>query len=149
MSEPSAQKRRDLFVGLGLSVSALLVAFTGGLINPASWFPAAQSPSLFPAGCLLGIAMCGLVIARGSTGSSDLSVAAPVSLRAIGMGILMAIYAIVLPIAGLIISTLALLLMLPVLFGYRNWGAIVLFAVILVGGSWFIFIKLMDVPLKL
>ena len=149
MSEPSAQNRRDLFVGLGLSVSALLVAFTGGLITPATWFPAAQSPSLFPAGCLLGIAICGLVIARGSAASSDLSFAAPVSLRAIGMGILMAIYAIVLPIAGLMISTVALVLMLPLLLGYRNWRAIALFAVILLGGAWFIFIKLMEVPLKL
>jgi hypothetical protein len=149
MTEPSAQKRQELLVGLGLAASALLVAFAGGLITPATWLPAAQSPSLFPAGCLLGVAICGLIIARGSAASSNLGAATPVSLRAVGMGIVMAIYAIVLPIAGLIMSTVALLLMLPLLFGYRNWRAIAVFAIILVGGSWFIFIKLMDVPLKL
>jgi hypothetical protein len=39
--------------------------------------------------------------------------------------------------------------MLPLVFGYRNWGAIALFGAILVGGAWFIFIKVMEVPLKL
>jgi hypothetical protein len=148
MTEAPAQKRRDLFVGLGLAAAALLVAFTGGLIAPSNWLTPAQSPSLFPAACLIGVALCGLFIARGAA-SSSLGTAAPVSLRAVGMGIIMAIYAIALPHVGLIISTIALLLMLPLVFGYRNWGAIALFGAILVGGAWFIFIKVMEVPLKL
>ncbi len=149
MTESSPQARRDLFVGLGLSAAALLVAFTGGLITPANWLTPVQSPTVFPAGCLLGVALCGLVIARGSTASSNLGTAAPVSLRAVAMGLVMAIYAIALPLVGLIISTVALLFVLPLAFGYRNWGVIALFAVIVIGGSWLIFIQVMGVPLKL
>jgi hypothetical protein len=65
------------------------------------------------------------------------------------MGVIMAIYAIALPLVGLIISTVALLFAVPLVFGYRKWGAIALFAVIVIGGSWLIFIELMGVPLKL
>jgi hypothetical protein len=149
MMQPSVQGRRDLFLGLGLSAAALLVAFTGGLITPASWLTPTRSPSIFPAACLLGVAVCGLVIARGSASSSNMGAAATMSLRAAGIGIIMAIYAIALPFVGLIISTVALLLMVPLLFGYRNWAAIVLFAAILIGTTWLIFIELMGVQLKL
>ncbi len=149
MTQSPAARRRDLFVGVGLSAAALLVAFTGGLITPANWLTPTKSPSLFPAGCLLGVALCGLIIARGSAASSNMDAAAPVKLRAVGMGVIMAIYAIALPLVGLIISTVALLFALPLVFGYRKWGAIALFAVIVIGGSWLIFIELMGVPLKL
>ena len=149
MTEPSAQRRRSLFLGLGVSASALLVAFTGGLIAPSSWLTPTQSPSLFPAACLLGVAVCGLIIARGSVPSSNLGSAAKVTPRAVIMGGVMAIYAVALPLIGLIASTVAFLCVLPLLFGYRKWGTIAFFAVIVIGTSWLIFIELMGVPLKL
>jgi Tripartite tricarboxylate transporter TctB family len=149
MTQQTEPSRRDLFVGLGLSAAALLVATTGGLITPVNWLTPAQSPTIFPAGCLLGVAICGLLIARGTAASSNLGRAAPVTLRAVAMGLVMAIYAIALPSVGLIASTVALLFVLPLAFGYRNWGGIVLFAVIIIGSSWLIFIELMGVPLKL
>jgi Tripartite tricarboxylate transporter TctB family len=149
MTERSTQRRRDLFLGLGVAASALLVAFTGGLIAPSSWLAPTQSPSLFPAACLLGVAVCGLIIAGGSVPSSNLGSVAKVTPRAVIMGGVMAIYAIVLPLIGLIASTVALLGVLPLLFAYRKWGTIALFAVIIIGVSWFIFIEIMGVPLKL
>jgi hypothetical protein len=141
-------QRRDLFTGLGLSAAALLVAYTAGLITPANWLTPTQSPTVFPAGCLLGVAICGLVIARGSAASSSLGEAS-ISLRAVGTGILMAIYAIALPFVGLVISTGLLMMIVPLLFGYRNWLTIGLSCVLLIGGSWLIFVVLMGVPLKL
>jgi hypothetical protein len=149
MMHAPAQKRRDLFVGLGLAAAALLVAFTGGLMSPSNWLTPSQSPSLYPAACLIGVALCGLIIARGGAASSSLGTAAAVSLRAVGMGILMAIYAIALPHVGLILSTVVLLLTVPLVLGYRNWGGIVLFGAIVLGAAWLIFIKVMEVPLKL
>ncbi len=148
MIEPGTQRQRDLITGLGLSAAALLVAFTGGLVTPAGWLTPTQSPSIFPAACLLGVAACGLVIARGTTASSNLG-DAPIGLRAVGVGILMAIYAIALPFAGLIISTVLLLLIVPLVFGYRNWAVTLLFSLILIGSTWLIFIVLMGVQLKL
>jgi Tripartite tricarboxylate transporter TctB family len=148
MKEQTTRRRQDLFAGLGLSAAALLFAFTGGLITPANWLKPTQSPTVFPAGCLLGVAICGLIIARGSAASSSLGEAS-VSLRALGTGILMATYAVALPFIGLVVSTALLLVIVPLLFGYRNWLTIGLSCVLLVGGSWLIFIVLMGVPLKL
>ena len=149
MTEQRQLRPRELYVGLGLAAAALAVAITGGVIAPASWSPPTQSPTIFPAACLFGLVVCGLIIARGSAASSTMGAVVPISLRALGVGMIMAVYALALPHIGLTASTVALVVVLPVLFGYSNWAAIALVAAILVGSSWLIFIRLMDVQLTL
>jgi hypothetical protein len=65
------------------------------------------------------------------------------------MWILAAAYAIALPLAGLLVSTVALCVTLPLVLGYRNWVGIVAFTITIVALTWFVFIHLMNVPLQL
>ncbi|HEU5017569.1 MAG TPA: tripartite tricarboxylate transporter TctB family protein [Pseudolabrys sp.] len=149
MTQARPHSRRDFGTGIGLAVLALVIAAAGGLIAPASWLDPAQSPSIYPCAALLGVAVCGLIIAFGKSAQSDAGESLPVNRRSIGMGLIMAAYAILLPFLGLIVSTLALHLALPTVFRYRRWGAAVAFAVIIIGLSWLVFIKVMGIPLKL
>jgi hypothetical protein len=149
MSDASTRKWRQIATGVGLSGTMLLLALAGGLLKPADWVNPSHSATLFPAAALLGAALCGILIARGSTDSDDESTTPPIDLRSILIGIAAALYAIALPHVGLIASTTVLCIAAPLALGYRNWAGILAFLVIIIGLSWLVFIRTLKVPLPL
>lgn len=149
MSTVSTAKRRRIAAGLGLSAVTLFVAFVGGLIRPADWLVPSQSATLFPAAALIGAAICGLFIARAAPGGEEESAGPPIDLRSIMVGVAAALYALAVPHLGLVASTIALCVAVPLALGYRNWVGIVAFLVVIIGLSWLVFIRLLNVPLPL
>lgn len=126
---------------------AVVVATAGGVIDPVGWQDPAQSRAFFPALILAGIALCGIAIAAGASTSAvdpDASVRAG---RTVFMGLVVAVYAVALPLVGFVGATVGLCILVPLMLGYRNWLLVIGFAIAVVGLCWFIFIHLMNVPL--
>lgn len=149
MTRLPSEKRRQTATGLGLSAVALLLAFAGELMTPWNWLTPTQSPTFFPAAALIGVAVCGLFIAFGFARDDESGQAIQMNWQAISMGGIIGAYAIALPIAGLIVSTLVLSILLPVSLGYYKWGKILILAATTISASWLIFIRLMSLPMKL
>ena len=148
MSAAEPHGRRQIATGLGLAAACLAFAFAGGLLSPGEWAVPSQSKTLFPALLLLGAAFAGLYIAAGATATAD-DTTPRRHLRALGMGLAAAAYAIALPHIGLHLSTAVLCTAVPIVLGYRNWLGIAAFMVLIIALAWLVFIRLMNVPLPL
>lgn len=133
--------------GAALLALVVLVVTAGGVWRPASWSSPAMSASLFPMLALGGLGLCAVLIAlgveRGEAGDFRPADLARMAATLAGIGA----YCLLLPVLGWVPASLALLVAMPLLTGYRHltWLAVFVAATIVL--AWLVFGLLVRIPL--
>ena len=135
--------------GIVIAALALMILAFGSLVRPgrmASFFQA-TSPGLIPAGVLVALAICGLLLAARPDGGAK----GRLSLAEVGRNLAALLYLFaytwLLPILGWLVASLGLLLSLPVLAGYRNPVGIAALTILVLGSIWLVFVVGIGAPL--
>lgn len=135
--------------GLLVSALSLLIAASNSMLSLDRWanISVISSTHLVPGLVLLGLFACGIALMVWH-GQPKLP---PLSLKGLGKEFLSLLYllgyTLIFPLVGWLWASIALVVTLPLLVGYRNPIGIALTAVITIGCVWAVFILGMGAPL--
>ena len=133
--------------GAGLLALVVLVVATGGVWRPASWSAPAFSASFFPMLALGGLGLCAVLIALGADRGEVGEFGGRDVLRMLGTLGGIGAFALLLPVLGWVPASLALLVAMPLLTGYRRLLPLAVFVAATVALTWLVFGLLVRIPL--
>jgi hypothetical protein len=135
--------------GVAVALSALTIIAIGGLIRTdgRAGFFSATSAGLMPTVVLVALIVCGLALALWP----DATRMERFSLRSVGVQLLALLYLFIYAWAvsawGWLLASLALLVTMPLLVGYRSLVGIAISTVLVLGSIWLIFVVGIGAPL--
>lgn len=137
-------------VSVGLIALALLWLYASGGLREGDGEP---GPAFLPR--VVSVALLVVLLAilasetigrvRGRSGAQ--STQERVNRRQVSMVVIMAVYVVILPLAGFIVSTVLLLLVVSKMFGVGGWIKPVIVSIAATGAIYLVFVEILRVPL--